>query len=133
VIAVNLNNDIMRRGDVGPDITGAEAAALIDADDPGDPGTSAGTPRLLRGLLGSLRGGPNMFNVMVNSLNIVQDRMSRSRLAADPPDVTVTPRLGQIGLLEFHRGDESIAEGEAAMLRALPQLRNAVSSMARAY
>jgi NTE family protein len=129
VIAVNLNNDGLRR-DIGPDITNAEAAALIEAD---DPGSADGPPHLLRGLLGTLRGTPNMFSVMVDSLNIVQDRMSRSRLAADPPDVTVTPRVGHIGLLEFHRGEESIAEGEAAMLRAMPQLKAAISSMARVY
>src|SRR3546814_9612986 len=49
---------------------------------------------------------PSMFGVMISSLGIVQDRISRSRLAGEPPDVHITPRLGTIGLFEFDRADE---------------------------
>src|SRR3546814_8214137 len=65
---------------------------------------------------------PSMFGVMISSLGIVQDRISRSRLAGEPPDVHITPRLGTIGLFEFDRADEIIAEGEAAVERVLPAL-----------
>src|SRR3546814_20390011 len=65
-----------------------------------------------------------MFGVMISSLGIVQDRISRSRLAGEPPDVHITPRLGTIGLFEFDRADEIIAEGEAAVERVLPDLRS---------
>src|SRR3546814_9474635 len=69
----------------------------------------------------------SMFGVMISSLGIVQDRISRSRLAGEPPDVHITPRLGTIGLFEFDRADEIIAEGEAAVERVLPDLNDAIS------
>ena len=63
---------------------------------------------------------------MVASLNIIQDHLSRSRLAGDPPDVLLAPRLGHIGLLEFDRAEESIEIAAAAVEAAMPQLRDAV-------
>jgi NTE family protein len=49
-------------------------------------------------------------------------------MAGDPPDVMLTPRLAHIGMLEFDRADEVIAEGygslermQAALEDALPQ------------
>ena len=61
------------------------------------------------------------------SLNIIQDRLSRSRMAGDPPDVQITPRIGHIGLLEFDRADECMDEGAAAVELALPALRDALA------
>ena len=58
-----------------------------------------------------------MTNVMVESFNIIQDRVSRARLAGDPPDLLMMPRLSDIGLSEFHRASEAIDRGheEATM------------------
>ena len=50
----------------------------------------------------------DMTNVMVESFNIIQDRVSRARLAGDPPDLLMMPRLSDIGLSEFHRASEAI-------------------------
>ena len=69
---------------------------------------------------------PSLFGVMVSSLNIIQDRLTRSRLAGDPPDVHIKPRIGHIGLLEFEKAEEMIKEGEAAVERALPELQAAM-------
>lgn len=52
--------------------------------------------------------------VMVDAFNIIQDRISRARLAGDPPDLQVHPKLGNIGLSEFHRADETIRLGYEA-------------------
>ena len=49
-----------------------------------------------------------MTGVMVEAFNIIQDRISRARLAGDPPDMSLQPRLGHIGLSEFHRAGEAI-------------------------
>jgi NTE family protein len=68
-----------------------------------------------------------MFAVMVQSLNIMLDRVARSRLAGEPPDVLVLPRLGHIGLMEFDRSAEAIAEGMNAANRALPDLADAIA------
>jgi NTE family protein len=49
--------------------------------------------------------------VMVEAFNIIQDRIARARLAGDPPDLSLHPKLGNIGLTEFHRADEAIKVG----------------------
>jgi NTE family protein len=66
---------------------------------------------------------------MVSSLNIIQDRLSRSRLAGDPPDVAIAPRLGHIGLLEFDRARESIDAAFAASEAALPDIRAGLDTL----
>lgn len=69
---------------------------------------------------------PSLFGVMVSALNIIQDRVTRSRLAGDPPDVHIKPSIGHIGLLEFEKGAEIIELGEQAVERALPEIRAAM-------
>ncbi len=64
---------------------------------------------------------------MVTSLNIIQDRIARSRLAGEPPDVTINPRIGHIGLLEFDRADELVRAGEQAVERAMPEIQDAIA------
>jgi NTE family protein len=75
--------------------------------------------------------GPSLFGVMTASLNIMQDRITRSRLAGDPPDVHIAPRLGHLGLLEFDRTEEAIHEGEAAVMRKRPELADALQVLAQ--
>jgi NTE family protein len=60
---------------------------------------------------------------MVAALNITQDRITRARLAGDPPDVTVRPEIGHIGLLEFDRAAEAIEAGERAAAGAIAELQ----------
>jgi NTE family protein len=67
--------------------------------------------------------------VMMDAFNITQDRISRSRLAGDPPDVMISPRLNQVGLFEFYRAEESIKAGEEAAERALADVAEAVASL----
>jgi NTE family protein len=66
---------------------------------------------------------PSYFDVLANSINIMQDQITRSRLAGEPPHVMLVPRLHAIGLMEFHRAAEAIAEGAACVQQALPALR----------
>ena len=68
------------------------------------------------------RNAPSLFSVMVAALNITQDRITRARLAGDPPDVTIRPDLGHIGLLEFDRAAEAIEAGERATAAAISEL-----------
>ena len=74
-------------------------------------------------------GHPSLVGTMVSSLSILQDRLARSRLAADPPDVLIEPRVGQIGLLEFDHAAELIAEGEQAVERAMPKIKDVLDSL----
>lgn len=66
---------------------------------------------------------PSLVTVISASINIMQVRIARSRLAGEPADVLIAPRVGQLGLLDYHRAPEAIAEGEAAVARARPALR----------
>ena len=66
---------------------------------------------------------PGLFDAIAGSINITQDRITRYRIAADPPDILVAPGLLQISPLEFYRADEAIAEGERATLQLLPEIR----------
>src|SRR4029078_12921831 len=56
-------------------------------------------------------GRPGISSVMVDPFNIMQDRITRARLAGDPPDLLISPRVGQIGWFDFHRADDLIAHG----------------------
>lgn len=67
---------------------------------------------------------PSLLAVVENSINIMQVRISRSRLAGEPADVLIAPRLGHLGLLDYHRAEEAIAEGRAAVQRTLPVLHH---------
>jgi len=60
---------------------------------------------------------PGLFNVVASSINIMQDRITRSRLAGEPADLVLTPRLSHIGMMEFTRAAEIIDEGEACVRR----------------
>ena len=58
---------------------------------------------------------PSVFETMSSALAIVQNELTRSRLAIDPPDIVITPQLAHIGLLEFYRANEAIDAGKAAV------------------
>ncbi len=68
------------------------------------------------------------FDVLANSINIMQDHITRSRLAGEPPHVLRVPRLRDFGLLEFNRAEQAIAEGRTCVEQALPMLRRVVDS-----
>ncbi len=69
---------------------------------------------------------PSLADVVSNSIAIMQGRISRSRLAGEPADVLIAPRLGQLGLLDFHRAHEAIAAGRMAAEHMLPMLRTII-------
>jgi NTE family protein len=70
---------------------------------------------------------PGLSRVMIDAFNIMQDRVTRSRLAGDPPDVLINPRLGKIGLFDFHRAKDAIAIGEDAAERAVNDITEALA------
>jgi len=69
---------------------------------------------------------PSLLESLMGSINIMQLRIARSRLAGEPPDVLLTPRLGHLGLLDYHRAEIAIAEGRDEVTRMLPAIRNVV-------
>ncbi|MFV8835357.1 patatin-like phospholipase RssA [Aquisalimonas sp.] len=128
VIAVSLNGDLVGRHIRRPRKPEIEEEAM----DPNwmdrlSAGIREHAPWLKVPAMPQLRGGdptPGLLQVTANSINIMQDRITRSRMAGDPPDMLISPRLSHIGLLEFDRAAEAIAEGEAAVRRMAPALQD---------
>lgn len=71
---------------------------------------------------------PSVFDAIAGSFNITQDRITRSRLAGDPPDVLLTPRLAHIGLLEFYRASEAIEEGRRVVKAMRSEIELAIDN-----
>ncbi|RLA04818.1 MAG: patatin-like phospholipase RssA [Gammaproteobacteria bacterium] len=80
-------------------------------------------------LLGGSRDTPGLFDVMANSINIMQDRITRSRMAGDPAEVMLAPRLSGLGLMEFDQAAIAIDEGYACVERMRPALDQMLSEL----
>jgi NTE family protein len=118
LIAVDLSSDILGRH-LRPDAPPAAPAGAV-----GD------WIRALQDHLGAIIPArlpeeprmPSMLDVLASSINIMQVRITRSRMAGEPPDLTVAPRLAHLGLLDFHRAREAIEEGHRAVERVAHNL-----------
>lgn len=128
-IAVNASGDIIGKAR-SPQENLPVAEDFKGLDENGNPRTAGLVDRIFRK---ESKDSPSMFGVMIGAMNIIQDRLSRSRLAGDPPDVLITPRVGHIGLMEFDRAEELIDEGEAAVERALPDIKAAYTVLCTQY
>ena len=82
---------------------------------------------LLGRLFGDSLNTPGVIDILAGSINIMQDRITRSRMAGDPPDIILSPRLSQLGLMEFDRGAMAIEEGHACVDRMRSALEHVVS------
>jgi len=71
---------------------------------------------------------PSLAAVLSTSINIMQVRIARSRLAGEPADALIAPRLGHLGLMDYHRAAEASAEGSAAVKRMLPAIEFALNT-----
>ncbi len=131
IIAVNLNGDIVGRHltqppRLKPEKQEPERQALLEQV------KQLFSDELRSKLLGAPAIGrvskeaPGLFDVLASAINIMQDRITRSRMAGDPPDLLIAPRLAHIGLLEFDRAEEAIEVGH----RAVEQLRPALERLA---
>jgi NTE family protein len=136
VIAVNLVSDTTFRGTVIHDPLSIEP--MLEKYSFGAPDAERTlSARIFGGMGGNLRrlfgkredGAPGIANAMMDAFNIAQGRISRSRLAGDPPDVLINARLGKVGLFDFHRADELIAIGREATRRVLPEITSDIAAM----
>lgn len=117
VVAVNLHYDLYGRAAV---IKHNAGDLVVEKDADPRKGPSADSREARLGITG----------VMVEAFNIIQDRISRARLAGDPPDMSLQPKLGHIGLSEFHRAEEAIELGYEAARAHLPELKRLQSVLA---
>ncbi|MVA97600.1 Patatin [Nitratireductor sp. CAU 1489] len=112
VVAVNLHYDLFGRAAV----IKHNAGELVVEKPKRSADVTGHTHRDAEARLG-------ITGVMVEAFNIIQDRISRARLAGDPPDMSLQPKLGQIGLTEFHRADEAIRLGYDATVANINELK----------
>lgn len=128
VIAVDLNWDLMG----GRHPTAVETDAEAD-ETPGALAALMAKLPLGRGKTSQKSGVelPSMLDVLTTSLNIMQVRITRSRLAGEPADVMIRPRLSDIAMMDYHRAAVSIAEGERAAAQVLPELKELLETAER--
>jgi NTE family protein len=131
VIAVNVNSDVGH----GTVVTHMEALPPPALPPPADGqgllsrnGLTAVKKLLQRQLFGRTESGPGISTVMMEAFNIVQDRIARSRLAGDPPDVIIAPRMGGFGLFDFHRADAMVESGMTACRRGLDDIKREIAT-----
>ena len=135
VIAVNLDADRFARGAT----IASHGSDASDLQTDGSPGMPHNGMLNLRGIFGAERAlkrqimagstRPSFSTVMIEAFNIMQDRLTRMRLAGDPPDVHITPHVGHIGWLEFHRAAEAIEAGRAAAEKALDPIVETIAAL----
>jgi len=133
VVAINLNSDLTarnapprlsrRRLELSGAVAGAtKLSARLREQLRGT------TSRLATSLRSNKQDTPSLIEVLAGALYIMQDRITRSRMAGDPAEVVLTPRLGGIRLLDFDRADEAIAAGYACVTAMLPVLQPALAT-----
>jgi NTE family protein len=131
VIAANLSSDIFTHSTTifsygAP----AEAPELPTAPAKRGFGRLFSAERTVKREFFGSGGRPGISSVMVDAFNIMQDRITRARLAGDPPDLLITPRIGQIGWFDFHRANDLIAFGVKATERAIDSIQEAIDILA---
>jgi NTE family protein len=144
VIAVNLNGDLIGRHFFihGTDETTSEEESerLLAEIEEKDSVVAKWAAKMKTGFgirldsyISSLRKkespDPGLFDVIAGSVDIMQDRITRSRMAGEPPDIHITPRLHQIGLMDFDRAQESIPEGRKATRDKAAEIERLVETL----
>jgi NTE family protein len=135
VIAANLSSDVFAHSMTvyahGAAVAAPEAVVEVAAPRRGFGKFFSPERAMKREFFGG-GGRPGISTVMVDAFNIMQDRITRARLAGDPPDLLISPRVGQIGWFDFHRADDLIAHGSRAAERAIESIQEAIQILAPA-
>jgi NTE family protein len=135
VIAANLSSDVFTHATTIYS-HGATADVVAPVVEPAPKKTGLGrlfsAERTVKREFFGSGGRPGISAVMVDAFNIMQDRITRARLAGDPPDMLISPRVGQIGWFDFHRADDLIGFGARAAERAIDSIQEAIHILAPA-
>jgi NTE family protein len=151
VIAIDLNHDILNGRDLGGALDTVPRELPVEVTEAPAAGPAAANsaapepllrrngkrfPRWLQPAGPGATGGedvrvapppstrvPSMLSSIAQSIDIMQVRITRSRLAGEPADVLIQPRLGGMGIFDFHRAGPAIEEGRAAVQYMLPAIK----------
>jgi NTE family protein len=133
VIAANLSSDVFAHSTTiyshgpAPEVAVVSTPEILDPTPPKRGfGKFFSPERTLKREFFGGGGRPGISTVMVDAFNIMQDRITRARLAGDPPDLLISPRVGQIGWFDFHRAEDLIAHGARAAERAIESIQEAI-------
>lgn len=122
-----LGADIVIAVDLNWDLIGRHRRTSVEMNAPAPAAGSFALTSLL-GKLGLPKAAaegadmPSMLDVLSTSLNIMQVRITHSRLAGEPADAVIRPRLSGIAAMDYHRAEAAIAAGERAAELALPAI-----------
>ncbi|HKI73514.1 MAG TPA: hypothetical protein VJ998_02665, partial [Pseudomonadales bacterium] len=131
IVAVNLNGDLVNRyldQRVDPPVATADVATAEESEPPDEASLMGRISHLTRTYTGGLFQTqdesdsprvPSLISSIASAINITQDRITRSRMAGDPPDILLSPQLAHIGLLELYRAEEAIEEGRNCVRRMM--------------
>ena len=130
IIAVDLNSDILSRHLRAPVRVPEPVAQALEEDAAKAEASAPWMRRIQEGFVSLMPSSdparerlPSLLEVVMGSVNIMQVRITRSRMAGEPPEVVIAPQLAHLGLLDFYRAEEAIAEGRRAAEKALPFLQ----------
>lgn len=141
VIAVNLNGDIVGKHarNRGNQLKSAENGSSIGSSLDKTLWESVSSQlrnniyeqkdAIFSRLFGDNFDSPGLFDVLASSINIMQDRITRSRMAGDPPEIILSPRLSELGLMEFDQAPTAIEEGRACVRRMRPALEQLIEGL----
>lgn len=125
IIAVNLNGDIaskrIKRQQANALARRSSLESLAEQWLP-EP-LAKGANNLIQKALTPEDEAPGYTDVMISAINIMQDRITRSRMAGDPPDILISPRLGHLGVMDYDSAKESITVGRECALQAMPNIQ----------
>lgn len=131
VIAVNLNDKLVGKSFRNEQSSSPDHPKKEETNESGGLESLTGEVKdwansLWSNMLRNHKNTPGLFDVMINAVYIMQDRITQSRLADDPPDVLLCPQMAEMSMMEFDRAEEAIAEGIACVERMAPILEKAL-------
>ena len=138
VIAVNLNGDVVGKHirkharqaeSTEKDVSTTEGSLLERVSAQLKYSLHERKDDLLSQLFGDSLDSPGLFDVIASSINIMQDRITRSRMAGDPPEIILAPQLSHIGLMEFDQATIAIEEGRTCVQRMRPALEQLLEGL----
>ncbi len=130
VIAVNLNGDMLGkiRMDQSEEMLKNSKFGYLSTDEEEGELIKA-PPSIMDKLFGGSKASnaPTLMESIWATVLITQDRIARSRLAGDPPDIHLTPYVGHIGISAFHRAKELVDSGAECVEQNIKDITNIIS------